>query len=180
MQSILCPAFRTLDGTFTRHEPGRDPVSLSTKCADINAMVLSHLGVSKAILNYVIFCHQEESNWPLEEGSKVKAKFDEIFASDKYQVKSIDRSSSTVVHIVTYTDAVAFSLQSCLKNIKQIRAKYQGDQKDLKKDIEYLKSDKKMAADKKKELEAKKRNIQQLEQHVGERLQAAPHEKHRS
>jgi hypothetical protein len=30
------------------------------------------LGVSKPILNYVIFCHQEDSNWPLEEGKKVK------------------------------------------------------------------------------------------------------------
>ncbi len=77
--------FRTLDGTFTRQGP-EGKVSLSTKCADINTMVLNYMGVSKAILNYVIFCHQEDSNWPLEEGSKVKGKFDEIFASDKYQV----------------------------------------------------------------------------------------------
>ena len=32
------------------------------------------LGVSKPILNYVIFCHQEDSNWPLEEGKKVKGR----------------------------------------------------------------------------------------------------------
>ena len=43
------------------------------------------LGVSKPILNYVIFCHQEDSNWPLEEGKKVKDKFDEIFDSQKYK-----------------------------------------------------------------------------------------------
>lgn len=34
--------------------------------------MLMALGVSKPILNYVIFCHQEDSNWPLEEGKKVK------------------------------------------------------------------------------------------------------------
>ncbi len=74
---------------MTRKGEDGNKVSLSTKCADINAAVLNHLGVSKPILNYVIFCHQEDSNWPLEEGSKVKAKFDEIFASDKYQVPNL-------------------------------------------------------------------------------------------
>ena len=47
--------------------------------------MLFSLGVSKPILNYVIFCHQEDSNWPLEEGKKVKDKFDEIFDSAKYK-----------------------------------------------------------------------------------------------
>lgn len=42
------------------------------------------LGVSKPILNYVIFCHQEDSTWPLEDGKKLKERFDQIFDSDKY------------------------------------------------------------------------------------------------
>lgn len=42
------------------------------------------MGVSKPILNYVIFCHQEESNWPLEDGKKLKERFDEIFDTSKY------------------------------------------------------------------------------------------------
>lgn len=42
------------------------------------------IGVSKAILNSVIFCHQEDSSWPLDEGKKVKERFDEIFDADKY------------------------------------------------------------------------------------------------
>ena len=83
-----------MDGQFLKENPdyrggggGSNPwISISTKCADMNQMLLNHMGVSKPILNYVIFCHQEDSNWPLEEGSKVKQKFDEIFASDKYQV----------------------------------------------------------------------------------------------
>lgn len=32
----------------------------------------------------MIFCHQEDSSWPLDEGKKVKERFDEIFDADKY------------------------------------------------------------------------------------------------
>lgn len=42
------------------------------------------LGVSKPILDNVIFCHQEESNWPLSEPAVLKKKFDDIFAATKY------------------------------------------------------------------------------------------------
>jgi DNA repair protein RAD50 len=41
------------------------------------------LGVSKAILENVIFCHQEESNWPLSEPAALKKKFDDIFEATK-------------------------------------------------------------------------------------------------
>ncbi|MPC46738.1 DNA repair protein RAD50 [Portunus trituberculatus] len=49
----------------------------------------TYFGVSKAILNNVIFCHQEESNWPLDEGKKVKEKFDAIFSATQY-IKALD------------------------------------------------------------------------------------------
>lgn len=42
------------------------------------------LGVSKAILNYVIFCHQDELNWPFDQGKLLKERFDEIFDSSKF------------------------------------------------------------------------------------------------
>ncbi|KAL4163735.1 hypothetical protein KRP22_005163 [Phytophthora ramorum] len=42
------------------------------------------LGVSKAILESVIFCHQEDSNWPLREGAELKKRFDNIFESARY------------------------------------------------------------------------------------------------
>jgi len=32
----------------------------------------------------VIFCHQEESYWPLAEASVLKKKFDDIFEATKY------------------------------------------------------------------------------------------------
>lgn len=38
----------------------------------------------QAILENVIFVHQDDSNWPLAEGAVLKKKFDDIFAATKY------------------------------------------------------------------------------------------------
>lgn len=57
--------------------------SLSTKCAALDEEVPMQFGVSKAILENVIFCHQEESNWPLSEPTPLKKKFDDIFEATK-------------------------------------------------------------------------------------------------
>lgn len=38
----------------------------------------------QAVLDNVIFVHQEESLWPLAEGATLKKKFDDIFAATKY------------------------------------------------------------------------------------------------
>jgi len=40
--------------------------------------------ISKPILEYVIFCHQEDSLWPFEDSKKLKEKFDDIFQSSEY------------------------------------------------------------------------------------------------
>ena len=58
--------------------------SLSSKCANINATMLHYLGVSKAVLEYVIFCHQDESLWPMSEPAMLKRRFDEIFEALKF------------------------------------------------------------------------------------------------
>lgn len=67
------------------HHSSRDgeKVSLSSKCGELDREMISALGVSKPVLNNVIFCHQEESNWPLCEGKALKDKFDSIFAATK-------------------------------------------------------------------------------------------------
>ncbi|XP_048517472.1 DNA repair protein RAD50 [Dendroctonus ponderosae] len=60
------------------------------KCADIDLYCAQKLNVSKAIINNVIFCHQENSSWPLEEAKKLKEKFDEIFGATEYN-KCVDK-----------------------------------------------------------------------------------------
>ena len=59
-------------------------VSQSFRCADLDREIPELVGVSRPILENVIFCHQEESNWPLSETSVLKKKFDEIFAATRY------------------------------------------------------------------------------------------------
>jgi len=68
----------------TIDEKTGEKVSVSRKCADINATVPDMMGVSKAILENVVFVHQEDSNWPLGEAATLKKKFDEIFSATKY------------------------------------------------------------------------------------------------
>lgn len=80
---------KTLDSVITKTVRG-ETVSTTTKCSVIDAEMVGALGVSKAVLENVIFCHQEDSNWPLSESKIVKAKFDEIFASTRY-IKALDK-----------------------------------------------------------------------------------------
>jgi DNA repair protein RAD50 len=44
------------------------------------------LGVSKSVLENVIFCHQEDSYWPLAEPAALKKKFDDIFEATRCYV----------------------------------------------------------------------------------------------
>ena len=46
------------------------------------------MGVSKAILENVIFVHQDEANWPLQDPSTLKKKFDDIFSATRYHLCS--------------------------------------------------------------------------------------------
>ncbi|KAG6913328.1 hypothetical protein DXG01_007719 [Tephrocybe rancida] len=56
---------------------------IATKFADMNTEIPRLLGVSKAVLKNVIFCHQEDSYWPLAEPAPLKKKFDDIFEATR-------------------------------------------------------------------------------------------------
>ncbi|TPX43333.1 hypothetical protein SeMB42_g03734 [Synchytrium endobioticum] len=76
---------KTLDTLLRVKDPNTGKTKdLSGRCGDVNAEIPMLLGVTPAILDNVIFCHQEESNWPLSEPSVLKKKFDDIFASARY------------------------------------------------------------------------------------------------
>jgi len=77
--------YKALDQTIqTINKETREKEAVSHRCVDMDRIVPTLMGVSKAILENVIFVHQEESNWPLEEGAVLKKKFDEIFSATKY------------------------------------------------------------------------------------------------
>lgn len=81
---------KTLESLLSTVDPSTgEQVSISSRCAQLDAEMPFHLGVSKAVLQNVIFCHQEESLWPLAESAVLKKRFDEIFAAEKY-TKALD------------------------------------------------------------------------------------------
>ncbi|XP_075065839.1 DNA repair protein RAD50 isoform X2 [Mixophyes fleayi] len=124
--------FKTLEGVITRIKHG-EKVSLSTKCAEMDRELISALGVSPAVLNNVIFCHQEDSNWPLSEGSKLKIKFDEIFSATRY-IKA-------------------------LETLRQVRLKQAQRVKEYQVELKYLKQNKEKAREIKDNLQSKETQL---------------------
>lgn len=76
--------FKSLSPTIRIQAANGEIRDMSGRCVDANMFCAQKLNVSKAILNNVIFCHQENASWPLEEAKKLKEKFDEIFGSTDY------------------------------------------------------------------------------------------------
>ncbi|XP_065143320.1 DNA repair protein RAD50 [Paramisgurnus dabryanus] len=138
--------FKTLEGVITRIKHG-DKISVSSKCAEIDREMISSLGVSKAVLNHVIFCHQEESNWPLSEGKALKQKFDEIFSATRY-IK-------------------------VLETLRQLRLKQANTVKMCQVELRYLKQDKDKAQEikellstKEAQLASSKETVQRIESQI--------------
>eukprot|EP00854_Cymbomonas_tetramitiformis_P005673 gene5673-6858_t len=77
--------FKTLDSTLSTTNPiTGEHEAITNRCADMGKEVPALMGVSKAVLENVIFVHQDESNWPLAEGATLKKKFDDIFSATRY------------------------------------------------------------------------------------------------
>ena len=79
---------KTLEGQLLMVKDG-ERTAISSRVAELDQIMPQYLGVSKAILDSVIFCHQDESLWPMSEPAVLKKKFDEIFEALKY-TKAID------------------------------------------------------------------------------------------
>ncbi|CAM9975589.1 unnamed protein product, partial [Phaeothamnion confervicola] len=113
--------FKALDGVIrTKDDATGEKLSINHKCSELDKQVPNYIGVSAAIMENVIFCHQEESSWPLQEGAVVKKKFDDIFESSRY-TKALD-------------------------TIKKLKQEYALKVKELRADLEGLKAHK-MAAE---------------------------------
>ncbi|KAI5150881.1 DNA repair protein RAD50 [Enteropsectra breve] len=74
---------KTLDCTLTTVE-GNEINTLSTKLASIDAELCEYLGTTAALLESVIFCHQEESTWPISDPKTIKDRLDLIFSSTRF------------------------------------------------------------------------------------------------
>lgn len=59
-------------------------MSTSKRNNDATEEMCTAIGVSKAIINNVLFCHQEDANWPLGTDQEVMTRFDQIFGTTEY------------------------------------------------------------------------------------------------
>ncbi|XP_053668920.1 DNA repair protein RAD50 [Anopheles marshallii] len=86
------PKFETMDSTIIMEDSKtKEKITMTrSRVVDINNEMCDTMGVSKAILNNVIFCHQEDSCWPLDEPKELKKKFDAIFGTTEYN-KAIEK-----------------------------------------------------------------------------------------
>lgn len=76
-------SLKALEGQLLMVKDG-ERTSISSRVAELNHIMPQYLGVAPAILEYVIFCHQEDSMWPMSEPASLKKRFDEIFDALKY------------------------------------------------------------------------------------------------
>jgi len=81
--------FKRLEQVLKSINSNGELVTINSTCMDIDKQVPLLMHASKAILENVIFCHQEEINWPFSESGNLKKVFDEIFDTAKY-TKALD------------------------------------------------------------------------------------------
>lgn len=74
---------KTLETILLMSRAG-ERTTISSRAAELDKILPQYLGVSKSVLEYVIFCHQEDSLWPLSDSSSLKKRFDDIFEATRY------------------------------------------------------------------------------------------------
>ncbi|XP_042867629.1 DNA repair protein RAD50-like [Penaeus japonicus] len=162
LKKIEC---KTIDATLQRRRPDGTADAISSKCADFEAEISSSLGVSKPILNNVIFCHQEESNWPLDEGKKVKEKFDAIFNATKY-IKCLE----TIRKLRAEMKTKVKNMNEVIDGLKKWRDEANRKRVDLKESCEQQNKIKVQKSKLKEELEPIRHRLKEicdLEENVG-------------
>lgn len=78
------PQYKALESVLRTMSDDGSKASVSHRCVDMDDKVPELMGVSRAVLESVIFCHQEESSWPLQDAAAVKKRFDDIFGATRY------------------------------------------------------------------------------------------------
>ncbi|KAF3323696.1 DNA repair protein RAD50 isoform X1 [Carex littledalei] len=127
-----------------------EKVCLSYRCADMDREIPALMGVSKAILENVIFVHQDESNWPLQDPSTLKKKFDDIFSATRYtkalevikklhkdQAQEIKTYKLKLENLQTLKDA-AFKLRDNISQDLEKSEALKAQMKDLEGSIEAI------------------------------------------
>ncbi|KAM9994272.1 hypothetical protein ACTFIZ_005591 [Dictyostelium cf. discoideum] len=109
--------YKQIDASLQSYTSDGQKVSKSFRCSDMDKEIPDLMGVAKPILKHVIFCHQEDSNWPLSESSKLKLKFDEIFSAVKY-TKALKSLKDKRKELTTLIKELKLRLETISANIE--------------------------------------------------------------
>lgn len=98
---------------------------------DAEKLMPELIGVPKAILENVVFCHQEDSNWPMNTGGELKKRFDKIFGVEEY--------NTTMDKFIKIRKEYENKLNVC-KSEKNLLMEYKQEAEKKSEDLETLKS----------------------------------------
>ncbi|XP_076621911.1 DNA repair protein rad50 isoform X1 [Colletes latitarsis] len=116
----LTVKFKTLDSALSRIPKGStQAVSITNRCANVDSELTVAMGVTRSILDYVIFCHQEDLNWPFQDGKKLKEKFDEIFDSARFN-KALENITKLAKEYQQKVLVVKEQQQSCQLIVSEV------------------------------------------------------------
>ena len=153
---------KTLECTLVVNKDG-ERSALSSRVAELDQIMPQNLGVSKAILDSVIFCHQDESLWPMSEPSALKKKFDEIFEALKYtkaidNIKSLRKAQNEALKIFKNTEQFTKDIKDKGEKAKKRSNALEVELKDLTEEMAELHS--KMEEAEEKWIEASNKGAQ--------------------
>lgn len=169
--------FKQLDGVLRATDSNGNRQAMSHKCTELDRQVPLLLGVSGAILENVVFCHQEESSWPLQEGAVLKKKFDDIFDSTRY-TKALDVFAKMKKEYVLVAKDHKVNVAT-LKGNKHNANEYRQDINRYNEQLEVLEDSLSDIRGAIQENEQEKERIQRISDQVDE-LEVAKQQKHAS
>lgn len=139
-------SFKQLEGAlYMQDKDTQERRGGSCKGTELDELVPELLGISKAILDNVLFCHQEDACWPLMEGgAPLKKRFDAIFDTTRYRM--------------------------ALEEFRSSEKELQGDLKTIDLNLATLKVHKEAAAEARKELALEQEQMEDLENYKDDML----------
>lgn len=161
--------FKTLDGILRTTDDQGNKQSLSHKCTELDRQIPQLLGVSKSVLDNVVFCHQEDSSWPLMEGAVLKKRFDDIFDSTRY-VKALEEIKDQKKIYSNKVKELKAEL-NLLKGHKHAAQGFRNELDDCKHQLSLIMDEMK---DYEEKLNQEKENLSELQEQIskGDELQA--------
>ncbi|OAF66371.1 hypothetical protein A3Q56_05909 [Intoshia linei] len=118
---------RCTDGIITQIQENGTRTSHTYKNYDLALRMIELFGLSKAIIEHVIFCHQEDSSWPLGEGKILKDRLDSIFSLNRLSEALDSLKSEKAKYASTIRD---FNIElKFLLNNRETYSKFYSDYK---------------------------------------------------